>query len=140
MNCSKRTKRLLSMLLALAMCFTLLQGMTAFAAGGTYTAIFTPGTGFTNSGVIYAYYWGSGSNPVTWPGKQMTENDGSYTVNFSLDSEPIGIIFNSGSTQTPDLDFIADGAEREIGSDVGTYLIVPGDTYDLYVGNTQVLR
>ena len=32
MKCSKKTKRLFSVLLMLAMCFTLLQGMTAFAA------------------------------------------------------------------------------------------------------------
>ena len=93
------TKRLLSILLSLAMVLAMLP-MAVFAEATTTVYCQTP----DNWSTCKAYWWGSktGTNPG-WPGVAMTEaEDGIWT--YDVPSDATGLIFNNGNgTQTKDL-------------------------------------
>ena len=93
-------KRLLSVLIVLAMALSLLPVM-AFAADNTTTVYCQAPSGWSK---CKAYWWGSktGSNP-SWPGVDMTKDEqGLWT--YDVPSDATGLIFNNGSgTQTSDL-------------------------------------
>ena len=59
-----------------------------------------------SEGTPNIYYWGDGITAPTWPGENMTGNDGVYTKSFAT-TKPINIIFyiNIGNTayQTVDI-------------------------------------
>lgn len=57
--------------------------------------------GWTN---VNCYYWGGVTAPA-WPGTRMTDKGNNiWTISFT--NAPANVIFNSGSEQTVDLDFV----------------------------------
>lgn len=94
------------------------NGTECFIVGNIYAyKNATKTVTFVNSGnwttPLYAYAWyKDGTNNVVvsdpWPGDAMTDN-GDGTFSWTTTGDPTKIIFNNGSTQTADLDFV-DGA------------------------------
>ncbi len=75
-----------------------------------YTASFTTDAGWEN---VYAYVWSGSGNNVTkitgdYPGTEITETDGVYSLSFSSYVVPQKIQFNGGSgdNKTPDWNFV----------------------------------
>ena len=83
---------------------------TGDIVGNTYTATFKTNLGWEK---VYAYVWsGEGENKILgdWPGKELTADNGVYTVTIEAEEAPEFIIFNNGGNgeenQTPDLAFV----------------------------------
>ena len=94
----RSTKRLISLLICLAMALAILP-VAAFAAGTTKVYCQAP-TGWTNCN---AYWWGSSADNPGWPGNAM-EQDANGIWYYEVPSDATGLIFNNGSgTQTSDL-------------------------------------
>ncbi len=95
----KRTKKILSLLLALVLLVGTVATLSVSAAGDTiYVRV--P----SSYGTPYCYTWNSDSDKdATWPGTQMTsEGDGVYS--YTPSKTFANVIFNNGSgTQTADL-------------------------------------
>ena len=93
-------KRLLSILLAIALLFSLVPGLGSVAVAEEshkYTIVFTPndafaGTGWTKVGF---YYWNN--TGLDWPGTEMSQSGGSYTLTFETSAVPTGFIINDGN-------------------------------------------
>ncbi|MBQ3427319.1 MAG: S-layer homology domain-containing protein [Clostridia bacterium] len=85
MKCSKKTKRLFSVLLVLAMCFTLLPSMTLTAFADESYDLWVGGVQVTssNAGNVYVYY--SPGNCM-WPGVEMTKSDDQYKATVNSDA------------------------------------------------------
>ena len=115
MKCSKKTKRLFSVLLIFAMCFTLLHGMTFTAladpAETGYRITFTPNGDFPNWENVYVYY--SPGNSM-WPGVEMTKSGDQYKATISSADKPTLFIINNGSSLSYDLAFNDDGSEIDV--------------------------
>ena len=65
---------------------------------------------------VNVYAWDASNQPLAgeWPGTELTATaDGSYT--WSTTANPVGIIFNNGSTQTDDLEFKNGGVYNSTG-------------------------
>lgn len=94
----RSTKRLISLLICLAMALAILP-VAAFAAGTTKVYCQAP-SGWTNCN---AYWWGSSAENPGWPGNAM-EQDEQGIWYYEVPSDATGLIFNNGSgTQTSDL-------------------------------------
>ncbi len=117
MQTHTNTRRLLSLIMVLAMVLTMLPA-SVFSAEDTITLYFRNDWFWTD---VRAYAWGSNSSPVLagWPGEAMTfvENDGTYDIySIEVPASATGIIFNgikddgSGTRdQSPDITGFADG-------------------------------
>ena len=93
----RSTKRLISILICLAMALAILP-VAAFAAGTTKVYCQAPDD-WTKCN---AYWWGStGTNPG-WPGLAMTQ-DAEGIWYYEFPSDATGLIFNNGSIQTENL-------------------------------------
>lgn len=66
---------------------------------------------------VNVYAWGADNKPVTdtWPGTELTEKDAEGNYIWRTMSEPIGILFNNGITQTPDFEFKDGGVYNSSG-------------------------
>lgn len=97
-------KKFLSMILALAMVFSL--AMPAMAAEDTRTIYFE---NTDNWATVNAYYWGGAGN--TWPGTAMTKVEGEENIySIEVPTDEVNMIFNDGgSTQTADQTIPTDG-------------------------------
>ena len=65
---------------------------------------------------VNVYAWDKDNNPVTsaWPGDELTANaSGDYV--WSTTADPVGIVFNNGTTQTVDLEFKDGGVYNSTG-------------------------
>ena len=94
----RSTKRLISILICLAMAMAILP-VAAFAAGTTTVYCQAP-DGWAKCN---AYWWGSSDQNPGWPGVAMSKDaDGIWY--FDVPSDATGLIFNNGNgTQTADL-------------------------------------
>ena len=95
-------KRLVSILLALAMVLALLP-MAVFAAGTTRLYCAAPSS-WTNCNV---YWWNSADTNPDWPGVAMTKGDDGIWY-YDVPSDASNVIFNNGSAQTANLDMPTD--------------------------------
>lgn len=113
----KHTKKILSLLLVLALIIGTVATLTVSAAGDTiYVRV--PST----YGTPYCYTWNSDSDKdAAWPGTQMTsEGDGVYS--YTPSKTFANVIFNNGSgTQTADL--VYPGANNIYDLSTGTWEI-----------------
>ncbi len=98
-------KRLLSLLMALAILLTLLP-LSVFAAGAKHTVTlhFGNSRGWSN---VYLYAWNAAGDLLlgAWPGKAISADaDGYYSHSFDVPAgEQVNIIFSGGTEQTVDL-------------------------------------
>ena len=96
--------RVLSVVLALMLVLGMLPVMAL--AADTTTIYFENTANWKN---VKIYYWGSGYNPVGWPGSNMKLVDGNI-YSFDVPSGCNMVIFNNGSgTQTDDLPMPTNG-------------------------------
>ena len=95
---SKTNKRLVGILLALAMVLSMLP-MAVLAADTTTLYCAAP----SGWGTCNVYWWGSSQSNPTWPGEPMTKGaDGIWY--YEVPSDAGNVIFNNGSgTQSADL-------------------------------------
>ncbi len=94
----KRTKKILSLLLALVLLVGTVATLSVSAAGDTVYVRVPSSYGTPN-----CYMWNSSSDQdVAWPGTQMTsEGDGVYS--YTPSKSFANVIFNNGGSQTADL-------------------------------------
>ena len=66
---------------------------------------------------VNVYAWDKDNNAVTdpWPGNEMTEKDAEGNFTWSTTADPVGIIFNNGTSQTADLEFKDGGVYKSTG-------------------------
>ena len=93
----RSTKRLISMLVCLAMVLAILP-VAAFAAGTTKVYCQAPDD-WTKCN---AYWWGGTGSAPSWPGLAMTQ-DAEGVWYYDVPSDATGLIFNNGSIQTENL-------------------------------------
>ena len=100
-------KKILSMLLTLAMVFSL--AVPAMAAEDTRTIYFE---NTNNWSTVNAYAWVAESIDLlgTWPGTAMTKVEGEENIySIEVPTDAVNMIFNNGSEQTADLTIPTDG-------------------------------
>ena len=105
----RSTKRLISLLICLAMALAILP-VAAFAAGTTMVYCQAP-DGWTNCN---AYWWGSSSENPGWPGNAMAQDENGIWY-YEVPSDATGLIFTNGSgAQTADLTVPTDGNDMYV--------------------------
>lgn len=100
-------KKFLSMILALAMVFSL--AMPAMAAEDTRTIYFE---NTVNWSTVNAYAWDDERFDLlgNWPGTEMTKVEGEENIySIEVPTDAVNMIFNNGSEQTADLTIPTDG-------------------------------
>lgn len=96
-------------------------------ADGMMTVTFT--NNYNWSGTIKAYYWGSSTNSVSWPGEAMTvagtNSYGESIYEITIPDDIVGLIFTNGSAQTVDITTnLTDGTNFYIsGNNGGKYTV-----------------
>lgn len=103
----KRTKKILSLLLALVLLVGTVATLTVSAAGDT-VYVRVP----ANYGTPYCYMWNSSNDQsANWPGTQMTsEGDGVYS--YTPSKSFANVIFNAGSDANKTADLVYPGANQ----------------------------
>ena len=91
----------------------------------------------SNWATVNAWIWGDGNNNYTggtWPGKEMTKVDGEINGKYecykwvytgAYTNEPTGLIFNNGSNQTSDLEYVNGGVYDNAGNLLTTIAPTP---------------
>ena len=91
----------------------------------------------SNWATVNAWIWGDGNNNYTggtWPGKKMTKVDGEINGKYecykwvytgAYTNEPTGLIFNNGSNQTSDLEYVNGGVYDNAGNLLTTIAPTP---------------
>ena len=118
---SKTNKRLVSILLCLAMVLAVLP-MAVFAADTT--TVYFANTG--NWDTVAVYWWGSASTNPAWPGEVMTDLGNGYW-SYDVPSDITGIVFNNNDkgAQTSDLSMPTDGSNYYNNAD-GSWSVYTG--------------
>ncbi|MBQ7857842.1 MAG: starch-binding protein, partial [Oscillospiraceae bacterium] len=112
------TKRLLSIMLCLALVMALLPAAALAFSEETVTIYFD--NSVKKWSKVNAYYWNSKENN-SWPGTAMTQVDDT-TWSIEVPTDAVNIIFNNGSgSQTANLTVPTDGKNIHNGTAWGTY-------------------